>query len=132
MAPQFVSSAASDAITVTEGDTVRVHCSVRGRPPPAVAWTVNGRALGEGPLADDDRVRAAVDESGCHTLIVRSARMGDQGEIVCVARNRSGESTFKVEKNYRTFLRHFKPFEALHFRYMGPKRDLATLFSPFH
>ena len=103
LAPQFVSSAAADAITVTEGDTVRVHCRVRGRPPPTVAWTVcGGRDIDDRALGG--RVRAVVDESGCHTLVLQAARLGDQGEIVCVARNRSGESTFKVEERLGTFL----------------------------
>ncbi len=89
LAPKFVST--STDLTATEGDSVRVSCRVRGRPPPQVTWTMHDRTLIQG-----ERIKIIVNEADCHTLLITKAELTDQGVIGCAAKNRSGEARFKV------------------------------------
>ena len=38
-----------------------------------------------------------VNEQGCHALLVCASVLEDSGEIGCIARNRSGETSFTVQ-----------------------------------
>ncbi len=80
---------------MTEGDAVRVNCRVRGRPEPQVSWFLRGDRVRPG-----ERVKVVVNEAGCHTLLITRAEMGDQGVIGCVAKNRSGEQRFQVNRGF--------------------------------
>ena len=41
-------------------------------------------------------LKVIVNEQGCHALLVCAAEPGDTGEVGCIARNRSGETSFTV------------------------------------
>merc|ERR1712050_343010 len=85
--PKFITSSAD--LTCMEGDQVRLTCRVSGRPAPEIIWYKGG-----GQVIQDERHKVVVNEQGCHALLVTSATLTDQGEIGCIARNRSGESSF--------------------------------------
>ena len=70
---------------------VRLTCRVNGRPAPEIIWYKGGRQVGQ-----DERHKVIVNEQGCHALLITSALLTDQGEIGCIARNRSGEAGFTV------------------------------------
>ena len=74
-----------------ENDSLRVQCRVGGRPPPDIHWYLHGQRL-----CEDNRHKIIVNESGCHTLLIISAQLSDNGPITCVARNRSGEAMAQV------------------------------------
>ena len=74
-----------------ENDSLRVQCRVGGRPPPEIQWYLHGHRL-----CQDKRHKIIVNESGCHTLLIISAQVSDNGPIMCVAHNRSGEAIAQV------------------------------------
>ena len=70
---------------------VRFTCMVSGRPSPQIVW-YKGRSA----VSQDQRHKMIVNEKDCHTLLITSAQLGDQGSVGCIARNRSGEASTMV------------------------------------
>lgn len=89
LAPNFVRVCADrDA---SEGKMTRFDCRVTGRPYPEVHWFINGRQV-----SDDATHKILVNESGNHALMITNVSRSDAGIISCVARNKSGETSFQV------------------------------------
>ena len=89
LAPNFVRVCADrDA---SEGKMTRFDCRVTGRPYPEVHWFINGRQV-----SDDATHKILVNESGNHALMITNVSRSDAGDISCIARNKSGETSFQV------------------------------------
>lgn len=74
-----------------EGKMTRFDCRVTGRPYPEVTWYINGR-----PVSDDATHKILVNESGNHALMITNVGRNDHGIVTCVAKNKSGETSFQV------------------------------------
>lgn len=92
LAPQFVRVCGDR--DVTEGKMTRFDCRVTGRPYPEVTWYINGR-----PVVDDHTHKILVNESGNHALMITNVGRNDSGVVSCVARNKSGETSFECNLN---------------------------------
>ena len=89
LAPNFVRVCADrDA---SEGKMTRFDCRVTGRPYPEVHWFINGRQV-----SDDATHKILVNESGNHALMITNVSRSDAGIVSCIARNKSGETSFQV------------------------------------
>lgn len=75
---------------VTEGKMTRFDCRVTGRPYPEVTWYINGM-----PVVDDATHKILVNEAGNHALMITNVRRSDAGIVTCIARNKSGETSFE-------------------------------------
>ncbi|PSN37209.1 Titin, partial [Blattella germanica] len=92
LAPNFVRVCADrDA---SEGKMTRFDCRVTGRPYPEVYWFINGRQV-----SDDATHKVLVNESGNHALMITNVSRSDAGVISCIARNKSGETSFQCNLN---------------------------------
>lgn len=89
LAPNFVRVCADRE--ASEGKMTRFDCRVTGRPYPEVHWFINGRQV-----SDDATHKILVNESGNHALMITNVSRSDAGIISCVARNKSGETSFQV------------------------------------
>ena len=76
-APEFVVRPPS-VLTASIGETVKVNCSVKGDPQPAVTWRREGGPL---PLGRSEKR----DDS----LIIRRAKVKDSGKYICSATSRA-------------------------------------------
>lgn len=56
-----------------------------------MTWYLNGE-----PIANDANHKILVNESGNHSLMITQASLHDAGVITCVAKNKSGETSFQV------------------------------------
>lgn len=92
LAPQFV-KVCQDR-DVTEGKMTRFDCRVTGRPYPEVTWFINDRQM-----RDDFNHKILVNESGNHALMITTVSLVDSGVVTCVARNKSGETSFQCRLN---------------------------------
>ncbi|CAH2104070.1 unnamed protein product [Euphydryas editha] len=92
LAPQFV-KVCQDR-DVTEGKMTRFDCRVTGRPYPEVTWFINERQI-----RDDYNHKILVNESGNHALMITNVELSDSGVVTCVARNKSGETSFQCRLN---------------------------------
>ena len=89
LAPNFVRVCADrDA---SEGKTTPFDCRVTGRPYAEVHWFINGHQA-----SDDATHKILVNESGNHALMITNVSRSDAGVISCIARNKSGETSFQV------------------------------------
>nr|CAD7404271.1 unnamed protein product [Timema cristinae] len=88
LAPNFIRVAADRE--VTEGKMTRFDCRVTGRPYPEVTWYINGR-----PVSNDATHKILVNESGNHALMITNVNRVDNGVVTCVARNKTGETSFQ-------------------------------------
>lgn len=92
LAPNFVRVCGDR--DVTEGKMTRFDCRVTGRPYPEVTWYINGRQV-----IDDHNHKILVNESGNHALMITTVGRNDSGVVTCVARNKSGETSFQCNLN---------------------------------
>lgn len=92
LAPQFV-RVCQDR-DVTEGKMTRFDCRVTGRPYPEVTWFINDRQI-----RDDYNHKILVNESGNHALMITNVDLSDSGVVTCIARNKSGETSFQCRLN---------------------------------
>lgn len=60
-----------------------------------VTWYINGRLV-----VDDATHKVLVNETGNHSLMIQRAALSDAGTISCVARNKSGEATCQVSREW--------------------------------
>uniref|UniRef100_A0A8C2DIY9 Matrix-remodelling associated 5a n=1 Tax=Cyprinus carpio TaxID=7962 RepID=A0A8C2DIY9_CYPCA len=80
--PPIIQQPRHENVTLPEGSTAYLNCTARGAPPPSIGWiTPDGMQL--------------LHRNG--TLDIRSARMTDAGQLVCVARNEGGETRLVVQ-----------------------------------
>lgn len=92
LAPNFVRVCGDR--DVTEGKMTRFDCRVTGRPYPEVTWFINGRQV-----TDDHNHKILVNESGNHALMITNVGRNDSGVVTCVARNKTGETSFQCNLN---------------------------------
>lgn len=92
LAPNFVRVCGDR--DVTEGKMTRFDCRVTGRPYPEVSWYINGRQV-----TDDHNHKILVNESGNHALMITTVSRNDSGVVTCVARNKTGETSFQCNLN---------------------------------
>lgn len=92
LAPSFVRVCGDR--DVTEGKMTRFDCRVTGRPYPDVTWFINGKQV-----VDDFNHKILVNESGNHALMITSAGRNDSGVVTCVAKNKTGETSFQCNLN---------------------------------
>lgn len=92
LAPNFVRVCGDRDIT--EGKMTRFDCRVTGRPYPEVLWYINGRQV-----SDDHSHKILVNESGNHALMITSVDRNDSGVVTCVARNKTGDTSFQCNLN---------------------------------
>lgn len=92
LAPNFVRVCGDR--DVTEGKMTRFDCRVTGRPYPEVTWYINGRQV-----TDDHNHKILVNESGNHALMITTVSRNDSGVVTCVARNKTGETSFQCNLN---------------------------------
>ncbi|KAJ9574747.1 hypothetical protein L9F63_008061, partial [Diploptera punctata] len=88
LAPNFVRVCADRE--ASEGKMTRFDCRVTGRPYPEVFWFINGRQV-----SDDATHKILVNESGNHALMITNVSRADAGVVSCIARNKSGETSFQ-------------------------------------
>ena len=85
-------------IQVEEGYDIKINCSARGNPKPAVKWMKRVGALPPNTGYEDDQ----------RTLVIRSATMNNSGQYLCIVGNRIGNSsdqaTVVVNKRLSFFL----------------------------
>ncbi|XP_069055365.1 myotilin isoform X2 [Pleurodeles waltl] len=79
-------------LELEEGRFCRIDFKVTGLPAPDVAWFLNGR-----PVRADEFHKMIVSEKGFHSLILEMVRLADAGEYECVATNRAGKATFRMQ-----------------------------------
>lgn len=89
LAPNFVRVCGDR--DVTEGKMTRFDVRVTGKPYPEVSWYINGQQI-----KDDATHKILVNESGDHGLMITNVSQADAGQVVCVARSKSGETSFQV------------------------------------
>lgn len=92
LAPQFV-KVCQDR-DVTEEKMTRFDCRVTGNPYAEVTWFINDRQI-----RDDYNYKILVNESGNHALMITNVNRRDSGVVTCVARNKSGETSFQCRLN---------------------------------
>ncbi|XP_033606475.1 titin isoform X1 [Cryptotermes secundus] len=92
LAPNFVRVCADRE--ASEGKMTRFDCRVTGRPYPEVHWFINGRQV-----SDDATHKILVNESGNHALMITNVSRTDAGIVSCIARNKSGETSFQCNLN---------------------------------
>ncbi|XP_050422457.1 titin isoform X5 [Adelges cooleyi] len=90
LAPNFVRVCGDR--DVTEGKMTRFEVRVTGKPYPEVSWYINGQNI-----KDDATHKILVNESGDHCLMITNVSKADAGQVVCVARSRSGETSFQCK-----------------------------------
>lgn len=92
LAPNFVKVCGDR--DVTEGKMTRFDCRVTGRPYPDVTWYINGRQV-----VDDHNHKILVNESGNHALMITNVSRNDSGIVTCIAKNKTGETSFQCNLN---------------------------------
>lgn len=92
LAPNFVRVCGDR--DVTEGKMTRFDCRVTGRPYPEVTWYINGHQV-----TDDHNHKILVNESGNHALMITAVSRLDSGVVTCVAKNKTGETSFQCNLN---------------------------------
>ncbi|CAH0550274.1 unnamed protein product [Brassicogethes aeneus] len=85
-------------INVVEGEKLRIHCQVAGKPPPKLSWmfipdSSNSSAENRTLIDDDDRIDLKEDEDHIPNsiLTVTGITMDDRGEYVCIGTPVSGK-----------------------------------------
>lgn len=99
LAPNFVRVCGDR--DVTEGKMTRFDVRVTGKPYPEVSWYINGQQI-----KDDATHKILVNESGDHGLMITNVSQADAGQVVCVARSKSGETSFQVNINLNKIKRN--------------------------
>ncbi|NXX95340.1 HMCN1 protein, partial [Centropus bengalensis] len=74
-------------LTVVVNNFISLTCEVTGFPPPELSWLKSGK-----PISSDSNTFLV---PGARTLQIPRAKLADDGEYTCVARNQAGESQKK-------------------------------------
>ncbi|XP_065505206.1 hemicentin-1 isoform X3 [Caloenas nicobarica] len=82
--PPSVVGANPENLTVVVNNFISLTCEVTGFPPPDLSWLKNGK-----PLSSNAN---AFVTPGARTLQIPRAKLPDDGEYTCIARNQAGES----------------------------------------
>lgn len=71
---------------MTEGEEVRLFAKVSGNPNPEVEWQKDGKTVRDGR-----RTKIEKDENGLHSIRIPYSQSSDQGEYMCIVKNRAGK-----------------------------------------
>ncbi|NWQ77372.1 HMCN1 protein, partial [Columbina picui] len=82
--PPSVVGANPENLTVVVNNFISLTCEVTGFPPPDLSWLKNGK-----PLSSNANAFVV---PGARTLQIPRAKLPDDGEYTCIARNQAGES----------------------------------------
>ncbi|NXU50379.1 HMCN1 protein, partial [Turnix velox] len=82
--PPSVIGANPENLTVVENYFISLTCEVTGFPPPDLSWLKNGKPITSNPTT--------FIVPGARTLQIPRAKLSDDGEYTCIARNQAGES----------------------------------------
>ncbi|XP_027579260.2 hemicentin-1 [Pipra filicauda] len=85
--PPSVVGSNPENLTVVVNNFISLTCEVTGFPPPDLSWLKNGK-----PLSSNSNTFIV---PGARTLQIPRARLPDDGEYTCIARNQAGESQKK-------------------------------------
>uniref|UniRef100_A0A669QE89 Hemicentin 1 n=1 Tax=Phasianus colchicus TaxID=9054 RepID=A0A669QE89_PHACC len=85
--PPSVVGANPENLTVVVNNFISVTCEVTGFPPPDLSWLKNGK-----PISLNTNTFIV---PGARTLQIPQAKLSDDGEYTCIARNQAGESQKK-------------------------------------
>ncbi|NXK97014.1 HMCN1 protein, partial [Formicarius rufipectus] len=85
--PPSVVGANPENLTVVVNNFISLTCEVTGFPPPDLSWLKNGK-----PLSSNSNTFIV---PGARMLQIPRARLADDGEYTCIAKNQAGESQKK-------------------------------------
>ncbi|XP_046779309.1 hemicentin-1 isoform X23 [Gallus gallus] len=85
--PPSVVGANPENLTVVVNNLISLTCEVTGFPPPDLSWLKNGK-----PVSLNTNTFIV---PGARTLQIPQAKLSDDGEYTCIARNHAGESQKK-------------------------------------
>ncbi|XP_009996158.1 PREDICTED: hemicentin-1 [Chaetura pelagica] len=85
--PPSVVGANPENLTVVVNNFISLTCEVTGFPPPDLSWLKNGK-----PISSNTNTFIV---PGARTLQIPRAKLPDEGEYTCIARNQAGESQKK-------------------------------------
>ncbi|XP_010130628.1 PREDICTED: hemicentin-1, partial [Buceros rhinoceros silvestris] len=85
--PPIVVGANPENLTVVVNNFISLTCEVTGFPPPDLSWLKNGK-----PISSNTNTFVV---PGARTLQIPRAKLPDDGEYTCIARNQAGESQKK-------------------------------------
>ncbi|NWX99119.1 HMCN1 protein, partial [Nothoprocta ornata] len=85
--PPSVVGANPENVTVVLNNFISLTCEVTGFPPPDLSWLKNGK-----PVSSNNNIFIV---PGARTLQIPRAKLSDDGEYTCIARNQAGESQKK-------------------------------------
>uniref|UniRef100_A0A8C6YM76 Hemicentin 1 n=1 Tax=Nothoprocta perdicaria TaxID=30464 RepID=A0A8C6YM76_NOTPE len=85
--PPSVVGANPENVTVVLNNFISLTCEVTGFPPPDLSWLKNGK-----PVSSNTNIFIV---PGARTLQIPRAKLSDDGEYTCIARNQAGESQKK-------------------------------------
>ncbi|NWI93347.1 HMCN1 protein, partial [Pitta sordida] len=85
--PPSVVGTNPENLTVVVNNFISLTCEVMGFPPPDLSWLKNGK-----PLSPNSHTFIV---PGARTLQIPRAKLPDDGEYTCIARNQAGESQKK-------------------------------------
>ncbi|NXF12445.1 HMCN1 protein, partial [Smithornis capensis] len=85
--PPSVVGTNPENLTVVVNNFISLTCEVTGFPPPDLSWLKNGK-----PLSSNSNTFIV---PGARTLQIPRAKLPDDGEYTCIARNQAGESQKK-------------------------------------
>ena len=92
-------------LSVIEGSTLTMECSVQAHPQPTIRWLHNGQELS---LINDPRIHQNIFPNGTCTLQITNTRLTDAGQYICHASNQMGKrqsATFVVVEGELRVLR---------------------------
>ncbi|CAF1655465.1 unnamed protein product, partial [Adineta ricciae] len=78
-------------ITMFEGSTAKLSCTVKGKPTPKIEWLKNGESL-----TTESRIHETYDDDVA-TLIIKKVKVDDSGEYICRATNDEGSDTSSAQ-----------------------------------
>ncbi|UJR09906.1 hypothetical protein I4U23_014128 [Adineta vaga] len=78
-------------ITMFEGSTAKLCCTVKGKPTPKIEWLKNGESL-----TTESRIQETYDDDVA-TLVIKKVKVEDDGEYICRATNEEGSDTSSAQ-----------------------------------
>jgi hypothetical protein len=78
-------------LTITDGETLVLECSVNGDPDPQITWSKNGKKISSSEIIDLKY------RSGNATLKINEVFPEDEGEYTCTATNSVGSTDSKCK-----------------------------------